>query len=81
MQADPNLVKIAASHFQVLNTQNPNQNMTNMIPIAYLNENSINCNGNLASGKREPLVHPYIFQYKIRAEKVVKTSFYILFIY
>ena len=38
-QADPNLEKITTSHFQVLNAQNANDNMPNMIPIAYLNEN------------------------------------------
>ena len=37
MQADLNLEKIATSHFQVLNTQNANENMPNMIPIGYLN--------------------------------------------
>ena len=37
MQADLNLEKITSSHFQVLNTQNANENMPNMIPIAYLN--------------------------------------------
>ena len=39
MQADSNLGKITASHFWVLNTQNANENMPNMIPIAYLNKN------------------------------------------
>ena len=61
MQANSNLVKITASHFQVLNTQNANENMPNMIPIAYLNENFTNCNENLAWGKQEPLIHPYMF--------------------
>ena len=51
MQADMNLVKITASHFQVLNTQNANQNMPNLILIAYLNENFTDCNQNLAWGK------------------------------
>ena len=37
MQAGSNLEKITASHFQVLNTQHANENMPNMIPIAYLN--------------------------------------------
>ena len=61
MQANSNLVKITASHFQVLNTQNANENMPNMIPIAYLNENFTNCNENFAWGKQEPLIHPYMF--------------------
>ena len=37
MQADSNLGKVTASHFQVLNTQDANENMPNMFPIAYLN--------------------------------------------
>ena len=37
-QANTNLAKITASHFQVLNTENANKNTPNMIPIAYLNE-------------------------------------------
>ena len=77
-QADPNLAKITAPHFQVLNTQNANQNMPNMIAIAYLNENFINCNENLAWGKSEPLIH-LMFWYKTKGEKVAKTSFYIHF--
>ena len=51
IQANPNLVKITASNFGVLNTQNANQNMPKLIPIAYLNENFIDCNENLAWGK------------------------------
>ena len=51
MQPDLNLAKITASHVQVLNTQNVNQNMPNMIPITYLNKNFTNCNENLAWGK------------------------------
>ena len=78
-QADLNLVKITASHFWVLNTQNANENMPNMIPIAYLNKNFMDCNENLAWGKQEPLVHPYVFCYATKGEKVAKTSFYILF--
>ena len=56
-----------------------NGNMTNMIPIAYLNENFMECNENLAWGKHEPLIYPYVFWYKTKGEKVVKTPFYILF--
>ena len=41
MQANSNLREIATSHFQELNTQNASQNMQNMIPIAYLNENGV----------------------------------------
>ena len=57
MQADLNLVKITASHFWVLNAQNANKNMPNVIPIAYLNKNFMDCNENLAQGKQEPLIH------------------------
>ena len=78
MQADSNLAKITASHFQVVNTQNANENMGNMIPIAYLNENFIDCNENVAWGKQEP-IHPYMFWYTMKGVKVVKTSFYMLF--
>ena len=51
MQANANLGKLTASHFQVLNTQNANENMPNMIPIAYLNEILMDCNENQAQGK------------------------------
>ena len=64
MQADPNLARITAY-------------MPNMIPIAYLNDSFINCNENLAWGKAEPHVQPYMFWYKTEGEKLVKTSFYI----
>ena len=57
MQADSNLGKLTASHFQVQNTHNANEIMPNMIPFVYLNENLIYCNENLAWGKQEPLVH------------------------
>ena len=60
-QADLNLEKITTSHFWVLNAQSANENMPNMIPIAYLNENFMDCNENLAWGKQEPLIHPYVF--------------------
>ena len=50
MQADSNLGKLTASHFGVLNTCNANKNIPNMIPIAYLNKNLMNCNENLAWG-------------------------------
>ena len=79
MQADPNLAKITTSHFWVLNTQSANVNMPNMIPIAYHNENFMDCNENLAWGKQEPLIHPYMFWYKTKGEKALKTSVYILF--
>ena len=79
MQANPNFAKINNPHFWVLSTQNANYNMPNMVPIAYLNENSTDCNENLAWGKQEPLIHPYMFWNKTKGEKVVKTSFYILF--
>ena len=79
MQADLNQDKITASHFQVLNAQNANENMPNMIPIGYLNKNLMDCNVNLAWGKQEPLVQPYMFLYTTKGEKVAKTSFYIYF--
>ena len=61
MPADLNLVKMTASHFWVLNTQNANQNMPDMIPIAHLNENFTNCDENLEWGNSEPLVCSYMF--------------------
>ena len=48
MQAKSNLLKLATSHFWVLNTQNAKKNMQNMLPIAYLKENLRYCNENLA---------------------------------
>ena len=39
MQANLNLEKLTATHFQVLITQDANENMPNMYPIVYLNEN------------------------------------------
>ena len=53
MQADPNLEKITASHFQGLGKY-PKcklEHAKNMIAIAYLNENFMDCNENLAWGK------------------------------
>ena len=50
-QANSNLGKIIASHFQVQNTQNANENMPNMFPIGYLNADLRYCNENLAWGK------------------------------
>ena len=46
MPADSNLMKLTASHFQVLITQNANENMPNMFLIVYLNENLRYCNEN-----------------------------------
>ena len=51
MEANLNLAKNNCLHFHVLNTQYANQNMPNMILIAYLNENFTNCNVNLGQGK------------------------------
>ena len=48
MQADSNLGKLTTSHFQVLNTQTATENMPNMFPIVYPNENLMYCNENLA---------------------------------
>ena len=80
MPANSNLRKLTASHFNVLSTQNANENMPNMFPIVYLNENLRYCNENLAWGKREPLVHPYMFWFTTKGEKVVKNSFYFVFL-
>ena len=80
MQADSNLRKITASHSQVQNTQNANKNMPNIFPIVYLNENLRYCNENLPRGKQEPLVHPYVFWHTTEGEKVVKTSFYFIYL-
>ena len=44
--ANLNLMKLAASHFNALITQNANENMPNMFPIVYLNENLRYCNEN-----------------------------------
>ena len=44
--ANLNLGKLTASHFNALNTQNANENMPNMFPILYLNENLRYCNEN-----------------------------------
>ena len=46
MPADSNLVKLTASHFKALIAQNANENMPDMFPIVYLNENLINWNEN-----------------------------------
>ena len=44
--ADSNLMKLTASHFKALITQNANENMPNMFRIVYLNENLRYCNEN-----------------------------------
>ena len=80
MPADPNLGKITTSHFKVLITQNAKENMPDMFRIVYVNENLRDCNENLAWGKQEPLVHPYVFWYTTKGEKVVKNSFYFIFL-
>ena len=46
MPADSNLMKLTTSHFNALNTQNANENMPNMFPLVYLNENLRYCNEN-----------------------------------
>ena len=48
MPANSNLRKLTAPHFSVLITQNANENMPNMFPIVYLNENLRYFNENLA---------------------------------
>ena len=72
MQASLNLEKITASYSWVLNTQN---DMPNMIPIAYLNENFTDCSENMAWGKQEPLFHPCMFWYETKERKKGNTSF------
>ena len=78
--ANSNLGKLTAPHFKARITQNANENMPNMFPIVYLNENSRYCNENLAWGKPVPLVHPYMFWYTTKGEKAVKNSFYFIFL-
>ena len=80
MPADSNLRKLTTSHFNALITQNANENMPNMFLIVYLNENLRYCNENLAWGKQEPLIYPYMFWYTTKCEKVVKTSFYFIYL-
>ena len=46
MPANVNLRILAASHFNVIITQNANENMPNMFPIVYLNEHLRYCNEN-----------------------------------
>ena len=46
MPANSNLRKFTTLHFKVLITQNANENMPNMFPIVYLNENLRYCNEN-----------------------------------
>ena len=78
MQVNSNLEKITASHFQVLNTKNANKNMPNMIPIAYLNENFMDCN-KMWHGVNESPHSSLLVLLHNKSEKVVKTSFYSLF--
>ena len=78
MPADSNLRKLTASHFDDLITQNTNENMPNMFLIVYLNENLRYCNENLALGKQEPLIHPYMFWFT--TEKAVKTPLYFTYL-
>ena len=78
--ADSNLMKLTTTHFNALNTQNANENMPNMFPLVYLNENLRYCNENLAWGKQEPLHHLYVFWYATKGEKVVKNSFYFIYL-
>ena len=78
-QPHPTLVKITASHYQMLTTQNANGNMPNMILIPYLSEKFINYNENLGWGEQGSFIHSYVFWYQSKHEKLVKTSFYIHF--
>ena len=54
--------------------------MPNMILIAYLNENLMDCNENLAWGEQESLIHPYVFWYT-KGEKVGKLNFTYFHVY
>ena len=80
MPADSNLWNLTTSHYYDLIMKNANKNMPNMVPILYLNENLRYCNENLAWGKQEPLIHPYVFWYTTKGEKVVKNSFYFIYL-
>ena len=51
MQAGSNLEKRTFPLFGVLSAQNANENIPNMIPIAYLSESFMDCNENFALGK------------------------------
>ena len=52
-----------------------NENMPNMIPIAYVNAMLMDCNENLAWGKQEHLIHPYMFWYTKKERKWQKPHF------
>ena len=78
--ADSNLGKLSASHFKVPITQNANENMPNMFPLVYLNENLRYCNENGAWGKQEPLIQPYSFWYSTKGEKAVKKLILLYFL-
>ena len=75
MQAGPNLLKITVSGAKYPKCIPEH---VKHVPIAYLNKIFTNCNENLALGKQEPFIGPYMFWYQRRGEKVLKTSFYIL---
>ena len=49
--------------------------MPSMIPTAYLNETLMDTNEILVWGKQEPRVHPYMFWYTTKGEKVAKLHF------
>ena len=46
MPADSDLGKLTTTHFKALIIQNANENMPDMFPIVYLNENLRYCNEN-----------------------------------
>ena len=79
--ANSNLMKLTASHFNALITQNANGNMPNMFLIVYLNKNLGYYNENFAWGKQEPLIRPYMLWYSTKCDKAVKTSFYLIHLY
>ena len=80
MPADLNLGKLTASHFNALINPNAKGNMPNMFPIVYLNENLRYCNEDLAWHNQEPLVHPYMFWYTTKGEKVARTPFHFIYL-
>ena len=82
MQADSNLEKITTTHFGVLNTQNANENMPNMIPIPYLNENFVTAMRIWHGVNKNPLFIPMCFgtQNVRKQQKLHFTFFHVVII-
>ena len=55
--------------------------MPNMIPIAYLNENLMDCNENWHGVIENSLFIPTYFDTQQKVRKWQKTSFYFIFMY